>query len=174
MKLTFSGEQEDKKNFCNQVYFEAVSLCDKGAFEVEFKKPDKKKTVDQLRGVYKLFQLSAPHFQRWKPKENWTLDKIKEFVKSELGYTRQITPFEAAMMIKLSGKKPVDNTERKNMYDFYLNGKVNISFADFTKEQLYNFTKEYEVWALTARDDKPIWDDVFLDDGDKKDLYGFK
>ena len=174
MKLTFSGEQEDKKNFCNQVYFQAVSLCDKGAFEVEFKKPDKKKTVDQLRGVYKLFQLSAPHFQKWKPREDWTLDKIKEFAKSELGYKRPPSNFEVAMMIKQSGLTPKDEAERKTMVSFCKKIDQNISFADFTKEQLYNFIKEYEVWALTAKDDKPVWDDVFLDDGDKKDLYGFK
>lgn len=169
MKLTFSGKEDDKKNFCNQVYFEAKNFCEKGEFEVEFKKLTKKKTVDQLRGVYKLFQLSAPHFQEWKPKESWTLDKIKEFAKAELGYKRPPTNFEVAMMIKQSGFTPKDEEERKAMINFCKKIDQNISFADFTKEQLYNFIKEYEVWALEKG-----WQDVFLDDVDKKNLYGFK
>lgn len=169
MKLIFSGNQEDKKNFCNQVYFEAVSLCDKGEFEVEFKKKVDPKTASQLNAVYKLFQLSLPHFQKWKPKENWTLEKIKEFAKAELGYKRPPTSFEVAMMIKQSGFVPKDEAEKKVMVNFCRKIDQNISFADFTKEQLYNFTREYEVWALEKG-----WQDVFLDDGDKKNLYGFK
>lgn len=130
------------------------------------------KSFEQLKGVYKLFQLALPHFQKWMPNLTWNEELIKEFAKTELGYTREPTGFEISMMIKASGYIPKDAKDKSKMIKFCRRMRQNKSFADFTKEELFNFTKEFEVWALTSTKDKPSWQDVFLDDGEKKSLLG--
>lgn len=89
MKLVFRGEQEDKKNFCNQVYFEAVSLCDKGAFEVEFKKLTKSRTLPQNAGYWRICTILAPYV-----KEQYGEICDKEFVsdmaKLSAGYSHKV------------------------------------------------------------------------------------
>lgn len=122
------------------------------------------KTHDQLKGVYKLFQKSITHFQAWKPSVDWNEEMIKEFAKMELGYIREPTPFEIGLMIKSSGFIPKDEIERKRMVKFCKKFKQTKSFADFTKEELFNFTNEYQVWAQAANGDKPAWSDVFLEE----------
>lgn len=169
MKLDFSNKtqkQQDALIGDGYFYLQEGAKLGKCVEIVEAKPSKPNKTHEQLRAIYKLFQFSLPHFQKWKPAESWTLDKIKEFVKAELGYTRQPSNFEIAMMIKQSGFKPKDEEEKKKMIKFCKKMKQNISFADFTKEQLYAFTKEYEVWAQTAQGDKDAWSDVFLEPGE--------
>ena len=173
MKLTFSFSNTANFGDLQAKVSELIrkGLAAKKDFTVEFssKQP---KTSDQLRGAYKLFQLALPHFQAWKPQINWDLEMIKEFTKTELGYVREPNQFEIAMMIKQSGFKPTQE-EKRRMVKFCKNIKQNISFADFTKEQLYNFTKELEVWALTQTPEKPAWTDVFLSDGEKEALVEY-
>ena len=55
------------------------------------------------------------------------------------------------------------------MVKFCRKMKQNRSFADFTMGELCNFMKEFEVWALEKG-----WQDVFLDDGEKRSLLNFK
>lgn len=148
------------------------ALVNGADLEFTVKKLGKSKSWEQLKGIYKLFQLALPHFQKWRPNAEWDLEKIKEFVKSELGYTRQSSDFEVAMMIKQSGYKPTPE-EKKRMVKFCRKIKQNLSFEDFTMTELFNFTSEFEVWAMTPKDGKLGWSDVFLDDGDKKSLLGF-
>lgn len=133
------------------------------------------KTTEQLRAIYKLFQLALPHFQEWMPNLVWDEELIKEFAKTELGYTREPTKFEIAIMIKAmeskivrEGGSKLTEKERDDAKQVCKKIEQNVSFADFTKEELYNFTREFEVWALSKG-----WDDVFLDDGEKKSLFGF-
>ena len=63
MKLTFNGKEEDKKNFCNQVYLEVVNLSNKGAFEVEFKKLTKSRSLSQNAGYWRICTILAPYVQ---------------------------------------------------------------------------------------------------------------
>jgi len=175
-KITIK-KQDDKKDKCKAIYFKVVELSKLGEFEVIFQNIKTPKTNEQLKGVYKMFQLALPHFQKWRPRQEWDLEKIKEFVKAELGYTREPSGFEIGMMIKQSGFCPKGQAEKMRMIKFCKKIKQNISFADFTKEQLFKFINEFEVWALSVKDDKPSWNDVFLDDGSKKSLlewYGKK
>lgn len=141
---------EAKKNFC--VSFELIG---------------EDKTHPQLKAIYKLFQKALPNFREWKPQVDWSLEMIKEFSKTELGYIRQPNQFEIALMIKQSGFTPKDQIEKRKMVNFCKKIKHNISFADFSKEQLYNFTKEFEVWCQTANGDKPAWVNVYLEESDK-------
>lgn len=122
-----------------------------------------KKSYPQLKAIYKLFQLAQPHFQRWKPKIDWTLREIKEFSKAQLGYTRDSKPFEIGLMLKSIGFD-LQNEDKKEALKWCNRIKQNISFADFTKEQAFNFAKEFEVWAQTPDKEtkKDSWSDVYL------------
>lgn len=157
-------------------------LCDYLAsgkdFYCEFGFYQKSKTYRQLRGVYKLFQLALPHFQDWKPRVEWTLELVKEFVKTELNYTRDSKPFEIGLMLKSIGFD-LQESEKGEALKWCKKIKQNISFADFTKEQMISFTNEFEVWAQTPIFDivkgerietKPAWQNVYLESEDKK-LY---
>lgn len=143
--------------------------------EVKAKKPSK--SHEQLKGAYKLFQMSLPHFQKWKPKVIWTLEEIKEFAKAELGYVRDSKPFEIGLMLKLMGFN-MKEEDKADALKWCKKIKQNLSFADFSKEQLYNFTKEYEVWAQTAqykegKEIKPAWSDVYLTTEETQALVEF-
>ena len=144
-------------------------------FSVEFKEEKFKKTPEQLKGIYKLYQFSLPHFQKWKPKLNWDSEQVKEFSKAELGYTRDSKPFEIGLMLKLMGFD-MKEEEKPDALKWCKKIKQNLSFADFTKDQLYNFTKEYEVWAQTAqyekgKEIKPAWSDVFLEPSELNNYF---
>mgnify|MGYP003647003579 FL=1 len=163
MILDFSNKTQQQKNaLIGEGYFylqEAAKLSK----NLEIKETKQSKSSDQLRAIYKLFQLCRPHFQKWKPALDWNLEGIKEFTKAELGYTRDPNSFEIAMMIKQSGFVPKDEEEKKKMVRFCKKIKQNISFADFTKEQALNFVKELEVWAQEKG-----WSDVYLADEEKQ------
>lgn len=161
-----AGDDDGLQDFIKGALLNGLEL------EVTAKQLGKSKSWEQLKGIYKLFQLALPHFQKWKPDVNWDLEMIKEFAKSELGYTRQSTGFEIAMMIKQSGFNPSPE-EKRRMVKFCRRIKQNLSFEDFTMKQLYDFTRQFEVWALEAKGDKPSWQDVFLDDGEKNSLLEF-
>jgi len=90
MKLTFSGNQEDKKNFCNQVYFEAISLCDKGAFEIEFKKLTKSKSLSQNAGYWRLCTILAPYIQK-EYGEICDKDFVSDLAKLGAGYSKKVS-----------------------------------------------------------------------------------
>lgn len=144
--------------------------------EFGFEKPAK--TYNQLRGVYKLFQLALPHFKKWKPKVAWNLELIKEFSKTELNYTRNSKPFELGLMLKSIGFD-LQEDDKKDAMKWCKKIKQNLSFADFTKEQMFSFTNEFEVWAQTPIfeeidgkriEAKSAWEDVYLESEDKK-LY---
>ena len=150
-------------------------LAAKKDFSVEFKEEKLKKTPEQLKGIYKLYQFSLPHFQKWKPKLNWDLEQVKEFSKAELRYTRDSKPFEIGLMLKLMGFD-MREEEKPDALKWCKKIKQNLSFADFTKDQLYNFTKEYEVWAQTAqyekeKEIKPAWSDVFLEPSELNNYF---
>jgi hypothetical protein len=172
-KLEYKFFKEDKVNWKRKLD-QSVMTIDKvlqgesGDLVLTLSPFKRTKTTEQLRAIYKLFQLALPHFQEWIPDVNWDLERIKEFAKIELDYTREPTEFEISMMIKASGYIPKDDTDKAKMAKFCRRMKQNKSFADFTKEELYNFTREFEVWALSKG-----WEDVFLDDGEKKSLLGF-
>ena len=157
MIIDFSNKTKSQKDaLISQGYFFIVESSEAGK-NLEIKESKRSKSSDQLRALYKLFQLCKPHFQKWKPAMNWDLESIKEFIKAELGYTRSPTPFEISMMIKQSGFTPKDAEEKKRMVNFCKKIKQNISFADFTKEQAFSFVKELEVWAHEKG-----WSDVYL------------
>jgi len=90
MKLQFSGEQEDKKNFCNQVYFEAVSLCDKGAFEVEFKKLIKSRSLSQNAGYWRICTILAPYVQK-EYGEICDKEFVSDLAKLGAGYSKKVS-----------------------------------------------------------------------------------
>ncbi|MBM5782402.1 MAG: hypothetical protein FJ368_03160 [Pelagibacterales bacterium] len=170
MNLDFKNKTQQQKNvLIGQGYFYIQEMAKHGK-NIEIVEMKEGKSYLQLRAIYKLFQLCLPHFEKWKPTIIWDLEKIKEFVKTELKYTRPITPYEAAMLIKQRKEPPVDNTEKESMYDFYLNQVKNISFADFTKEQAYNFANDLEVWAQTSdeKTKKTAWENVFLTNAEKE------
>lgn len=133
-------------------------LAQNKSFYVEFCDLKEPKTHDQLKGIYKLFQKALPHFEKWRPAENWDLEKIKEYSKAHLGYQREPSDFEVNIMIKSSGFAPKDDAEKQKMINFCKKIKQNISFADFTKAQLTNFIKEFEVMCHERG-----WIDVFLE-----------
>ena len=171
-ELKFKFPKEDKVGWTRKLdqsiaIIRKVLEGESGDLELTLKPFKRIKSFEQLKGVYKLFQLALPHFQEWKPKLVWTEELIKEFAKTELGYTREPTGFEISMMIKASGYIPKDDTDKAKMAKFCRRMKQNVSFADFTKEELYNFTREFEVWALSKG-----WEDVFLDDGEKRSFLG--
>lgn len=165
MKLTFF--QSNKTNWAKlQVELsDAITkhlACGKD-FEIEFSEVKEGKSWEQLKAIYKLFQFCLPHFQKWKPRMVWNLKSIKEFIKSELGYTRAPNNFEVSMMIKQSGFVPKNEEEKKRMIGFCKKIKQNISFTEFTKEQAYNFVNELEVWAQEKG-----WSDVYLTNAEKE------
>ena len=90
MKLIFSGEEEDVKNFCNQVYFEAQNFCKKGAGEIEFKTLAKSRTLSQNAGYWRIATILAPYV-----KEQYGEICDKEFVsdlaKLGAGYSQQVS-----------------------------------------------------------------------------------
>lgn len=172
-ELKFKFLKEDKVAWKRKLEQSVIPMIEKvldgeyGDLELTLSPFKRTKSFEQLKGVYKLFQLALPHFQKWKPNLTWNEELIKEFAKTELGYTREPTGFEISMMIKASGYIPKDAKDKSKMIKFCRRMRQNKSFADFTKEELFNFTKEFEVWALNKG-----WDDVFLDDGEKKSLLG--
>lgn len=89
MKLFFSGQEEDKKNFCSQVYFEAVAFCEKGEFEVEFKKITKNKTSYQLRGFWRICTILVPYV-REKYGEICDKEFVSDMAKLSAGYSHKI------------------------------------------------------------------------------------
>ena len=169
-ELKFKFLKEDKVVWKRKLEQSVIPMIEKldEDLEITLSPFKRSKSFEQLKGIYKLFQLALPHFQKWMPNVNWNEELIKEFAKTELGYTREPTGFEISMMIKASGYNPKDEMDKAKMVKFCRRMKQNKSFADLTKEELYNFTKEFEVWALSKG-----WDDVFLDDGEKKSLLGF-
>ena len=90
MKLQFSGEQEDKKNFCNQVYFQAISLCDKGAFEVEFKKLTKSRSLSQNAGYWRLCTNLIPYVQK-EYGEICDKEFVSDLAKLGAGYSKKVS-----------------------------------------------------------------------------------
>lgn len=170
-------------NFKNKTQKEINKLIGDGYFfiqeaakfnkNIEITEVKEKKSHPQLKAIYKLFQLCLPHFQSWKPAMLWDLEEIKEFLKAELGYTRKPTAFEISMMIKQSGFTPKTKQEKEKMVKFCKKINQNISFADFTKEQAYNFVNEIEVWAQTPNEktNKTAWEDVFLTNAEKEVYY---
>lgn len=175
MKITFSFSDTNSIEKGQVQVSEAMiaHLKSKKDFYVQFGNDKIKKSSDQLRAIYKLFQLCMPHFERWKPQVTWSLETIKEFTKAELGYVRNPNSFEIAMMIKQSGFSPKDDEEKKKMIRFCKRIKQNISFAEFTKEQAYNFVNELEVWAQTPNQKmkKTAWSDVYLTNEEKESFW---
>lgn len=179
-ELKFKFLKEDKVAWKRKLDQSVIPMIEKvldgeyGDLELTLNPFKRTKSFEQLKGVYKLFQLALPHFQKWMPDVNWTEELIKEFAKTELGCTREPTDFEIAIMIKAleanivrqSGER-LSKKERSDAIKVCRKMERNVSFADLTKEELYNFTKEFEVWALEKG-----WEDVFLDDGEKKSLLG--
>lgn len=169
MIFSFTNKtQKEKDKLIGEGYALFCERAKKGlnTFIGDAPKEESKKSYGQLKALYKLFQLALPYFQKWNPKVIWSLEGIKEFAKAELGYTRKPTGFEISMMIKQSGFKPKDEAEKKRMVKFCKKIKQNISFADFTKDQAWNFAKEFEVWCHEKG-----WSDVYLTDQEKK-LFG--
>jgi len=136
------------------------------------------KTFKQLKGLYKLFALSRPYFEKWKPKLTWDDEKIKEYVKEELGYVIALDDFEVAMAIKQTDFIPKNKDERKIIIDHCRDKRKNRSFKSFTKKETYDFTMEFEVWAQTPDKEKKKdgWPDVFLTSAEQMAMdtaYGF-
>ena len=137
-------------------------------FVVELYEIKETKSYLQLRALYKLFELARPYFTKWRPTIIWTDERIKERVKEELKYTIPLDDFEIAMMIKQTGFTPKTKEERKTIINHCKEKRKNRSFKDFTKEEMYNFTMEFEVWAQTpildtkGKEIKLGWPDVFL------------
>lgn len=89
MKLTYSGKEEDKKNFCNQVYLEAVNLSNKGAFEVEFKKLTKSRSLSQNAGYWRICTILAPCVQE-EYGEICDKEFVSDMAKLSAGYSHKI------------------------------------------------------------------------------------
>lgn len=94
MIYTFSNLTIDqKKNQCNAVYFECVNR--KGDFEVEVRAIDKKRSLAQNSGYWRLASLLVPCFQR---EYGQIFDKelVSETVKLSAGYSvkvgKQVSP----------------------------------------------------------------------------------
>lgn len=90
MKLTFSGKEEDKKNFCNQVYFEAKTFCEKGEFEIEFKKLTKSRTLSQNAGFWRICTILAPYVQE-QYGEMCDKDFVSDLAKLGAGYSQKVS-----------------------------------------------------------------------------------
>jgi hypothetical protein len=84
---------DQKKNQCNAVYFDCVNRA--GDFEVEFRAVDKKRSIKQNSGYWRICSLLAPHFQK---EYGQIFDKelVSETVKLSAGYSvkvgKQISP----------------------------------------------------------------------------------
>lgn len=89
MKLIFTGQEADKKNFCNQVYFEAVAFCAKGEFEVEFKKLTKSRTLSQNAGFWRICTILAPYVQE-QYGEICDKDFVSDMAKLSAGYSHKV------------------------------------------------------------------------------------
>lgn len=90
MKLTFSGQEADKKNFCNQVYFEAKNFCEKGEFEVEFKKLTKSRTLSQNAGFWRICTILTPYVQE-QYGEICDKDFVSDLAKLGAGYSQKVS-----------------------------------------------------------------------------------
>ena len=90
MKLVFSGQEEDKKNFCNQLYFESIAFCQKGEFEVEFKKVTESGTLKPDAGYWRLATNLAPYFQK-KYGEICDKDSVSDLAKLGADYSQKIS-----------------------------------------------------------------------------------
>jgi hypothetical protein len=184
----FANQQKENHQKWCKVYEKYSELVESNVdFDIDVDEDKKGKSHSQLKAVYKLFQKSLPHFKKWKPtiKQDdeevpldWNLDGVKEYAKTELGYTRPPTILEIAMRIKMSGINYQDETEKNNAFKFYSKSKINLSFADFSKEQIYNFTMDYQVWAQTpifkkGKEIKPAWQDVYLESEEKQAMLEY-
>ena len=89
-KLVFSGQEEDKKNFCNQVYFEAKNFCEKGEFEVEFKKLTKSKTLSQNAGYWRICTILTPYVKE-QYGEICDKDFVSDLAKLGAGYSQKVS-----------------------------------------------------------------------------------
>lgn len=165
MILQFKNKtQKERDALIGKAYF-FIMECSTKNLDIEIREVKQKKTYEQIKAAYKLFELCQPHFVKWKPASEWSIEQIKEFMKSELGYMRKPTKFEIAMMIKQSGFIPKTNNEKLKMIKFCKKIKQNISFADFTKEQFCSFLEETQVWAQTEIKEinKSAWLDVYIE-----------
>lgn len=90
MKLVFSGQEEDKKKFCNQVYFESIAFCQKGEFEVEFKKVTESGTLEPYAGYWRLATNLAPYVQE-QYGEICDKDFVSNLAKLGAGYSKKVS-----------------------------------------------------------------------------------
>lgn len=90
MKLIFSGQEADKKNFCNQVYFETVNLCNKGAFEVEFKNTKKGRTLNQNSGYWRICTILTPYVKK-EYGEICDKEFVSDLAKLGAGYSQKVS-----------------------------------------------------------------------------------
>lgn len=166
MIFNFKGKPKREKDVLIGRAYSLICQRAEQGINTEILDVVEKKSYGQLKAIYKLFQLALPHFQAWNPKVIWNLENIKEFAKAELGYTREPIGFEIAMMIKQSGFEPKNEEEKNKMVKFCKRMKQNISFAEFTKEQAFNFVKEFEVWCHEKG-----WSDVYLTNEEKEAFW---
>ena len=90
MKLIFSGQEADKKNFCNQIYFEAKTFCQKGEFEVEFKKLTNSRTLNQNAGYWRIATILTPYIQE-QYGEICDKEFVSDLAKLGAGYSHKIS-----------------------------------------------------------------------------------
>ena len=100
MKLNFY-EEDDKKNYCNQVYFEAKRLCELGSFSTEFKGAGK--SDPQHRGYWRLCSLLVPYFQE-QYKIIFDKDSVANIVKTSVNFTFIVGKTEIVRSIKTATK----------------------------------------------------------------------
>jgi hypothetical protein len=143
MIIEFDGLEENKKNFCNQVYFEAKTFCEKGGFSVEFKKTVKSKTNDQLRGYWRICTILAPFVQE-SYGEICDKDFVSDMAKLSAGYSQKIGKQLVPKSLKKAKigdmniliEKLYEICEHFEMKDYELTPSESRSMKDYYKDDL--------------------------------------
>lgn len=126
---------------------------------VEIAEVNEPKSYPQLRAIHKLCDLIIPHLER-EHGIKYDRAKAKAFIKAEIGYVRDSTPFEVAIMLKninIDQKHP----DRLQLESFCRRIQQPESFALASKQKMIELIEQIQAYAA-ERD----WNDVKLTNQD--------
>lgn len=114
-------------------------------FVIKFEDYEEPKSLAQLRAVHCLMDLAIPYLEK-EHKIKYDRAKAKSFIKSEIGYVRESTPFEIAIMLNCM-KIHRDHPDRAQLEEFCKRIPQPESFALATKEKMMDLITQIEAWA---------------------------
>lgn len=165
-KIEFRHNEKDWGEKQHEISKQIVKCLKSGKeWGVKFYEIKQKKTTQQIRGIYTLLKLIKPHFDKWQ-KGDYSIEQIKEYVKTELDFTREPNEFEIKLMIKSTGFNPKTKEEKEKCIAFCKRMKQNKSFEFASKSELIEFIEKLQVWAQSedVEKKKTGWDNVFIKD----------